>query len=92
MEMLGLSGYILASFAYFVFVLLLLAARNSTLSGRLILLGSIITLISFVVGAFQLEHHFSLKTIFIFENIKLAFWALLILTTRENTLSFKKYD
>jgi len=91
MELLGLSGYIFASFAYFIFVLLLFAARNRTLLGRLVLLGSLTSLASFTLGAFQLEQHFSLKNIFIFENFKLLFWSLLILTTRESVTSFKEF-
>ena len=91
MELLGLSGYILASFAYFIFVLLLFAARNRTLLGRLVLLGSLASLVSFTLGAFQLTQHFSLTNILIFENFKLLFWSLLILTTRESVPSFKAF-
>jgi len=91
LELFGLSGYILASFAYFVFVLLLFAARNRTLLGRLVLLGSLTSLASFTLGSFQLEQHFSLRNVFIFENIKLLFWSLLILTTREGVTSFKEF-
>ncbi len=34
MALIGISGYLLAGCAYLVFILLLLAARNNTLSGR----------------------------------------------------------
>lgn len=91
LELLGLSGYILASFAYFIFVLLLFAARNHTLLGRLVLLGSLSSLASFTLASFQLEQHFSLRNVFIFEDFKLLFWSLLILTTRESVTSFKEF-
>ncbi len=96
MELLGLSGYIFASIAYFLFILLLLAARNRTVSGALVLLGSLVTLASFTAGAFQLEQHFSIKIIFVLENIKFLFWSLIILATREriqtiNDLFINKY-
>lgn len=90
LELLGLLGYIIASFAFFVFILLLLAARNNTLSGRLVLMGSLATLASFGFGALQLQQHFSLKIVFVFETVKILLWSLLVLTTRERLFSFKE--
>ena len=40
MEVIGTSGYFLAACAYAVFILLLLAARNKTLAGGLVLLAA----------------------------------------------------
>lgn len=91
MELLGLSGYIIASFAFFIFILLLFAARNQTLAGQLVLAASIASLAAFTTGALQFNYHFSLKIIFAFENLKLFFWSALILTTREGVSTLKGF-
>ncbi|MFK5893186.1 MAG: PEP-CTERM system histidine kinase PrsK, partial [Pseudomonadota bacterium] len=89
MELFDFSGYILASIAYFIFILLLLAAHNKTLSGRLVLLASFATFATFSLGALQLQQHFSLQLIFAFETLKILCWSLLVLSTRENIASFR---
>lgn len=90
MELLGFLGYIAASFAYFIFILLLLAARNKTLAGRLVLFASLFSLLSFIGGALQLQYHFSLLFVLAFELLKIAFWSLLILTTKEKVFSLQQ--
>jgi len=89
MELVGLSGYAFAAFAYLVFILLLLAARNNTLSGRLVLLGSMLTLASSVLSFFQLEQGYSLKIPLAFEALKLVVWSVLVLCTQTNTQSLR---
>lgn len=91
MELLSLSGYIFASLAYFIFILLLVAARNTRISGHLVLLGGLFTLASFATATWQLKQGFSLKFVFIFEAFKLLNWALLILATREHISSFMQF-
>ena len=88
MELLGFFSYIMASLAYFAFILLLLAARNNTLSGRLVLSASIISLIALLLNALQLQQHFSMKILFLAENIKILFLSLLILSTKEGVQFF----
>ncbi len=90
MELLGFLGYIAASFTYFIFILLLLAARNKTLAGRLVLFASLLSLCSFIGGALQLQYHFSLLFVLVFELLKIAFWSLLILTTKEKVFSLRQ--
>ncbi len=90
LELLGFLGYVAASFAYFIFILLLLAARNKTLAGRLVLLASLCTLLSFAGGSLQFKYHFSLQVIFGFETLKLALWSLLILSTKEKVFSLSQ--
>lgn len=87
METIGLLGYLLAGFAYFIFILLLLAARNKTLSGRLVLVGSTLVFASSVASALQIDQGFSLHTILLIETFKLATWSLLILCTQTNVNS-----
>ncbi|NQY62245.1 MAG: PEP-CTERM system histidine kinase PrsK [Alteromonadaceae bacterium] len=89
MELLGLFGYIFASCAYFIFILLLLAARNRTVSGTLVLLASSAALASFTTGIFQLEHQSLIKTILVFETLKCLFWSLIILATRAGVQTLK---
>ncbi len=89
MELIGISGYIFAVFAYVVFILLLLAARNKTLSGRLVLTSSIFIIASSVASALQVKQGFSLKYVLAFETFKLAFWSLLIICTQTNVNSIK---
>ncbi len=91
MELIGVSGYVLAALAYIVFILLLLAARNKTLSGRLVLLSSLFVLSSSVAGALQIYQGFSLKYVLVFETFKLAFWSLLIICSQSNINSLKDF-
>ena len=89
MEILGLAGYTFASIAYLIFILLLFAARNKTLPGRLVLVGSILVLASSVVAALQIDQNFSLQTVFLIENFKLVVWSVLILCTQTNVHSIR---
>ena len=89
MALIGISGYLLAGCAYLVFILLLLAARNNTLSGRLVLLGSVFVLASSVAAAIQIEQGFSLQLVLLIETFKLATWSLLVLCTQANVHSLQ---
>ena len=90
METIGLLGYLLAGFAYFIFILLLLAARNKTLSGRLILFSSLLIIFSSFFSILQIDSGISLQNVLGFETIKLAIWSLLILSTQSNLQSVKE--
>jgi len=89
MEIIGTSGYFLAACAYAVFILLLLAARNQTLAGRLVLLASLLVFSSSLSAALQPTQGFSLLIVMAIETIKLAVWSLLILCTQANITSVK---
>jgi len=89
MTLIGVSGYLLASCAYLVFILLLLAARNKTLPGRLVLAGSILVLFSSMAATLQIHQGFSLQFVLLIENFKLAVWSLLILCTQANVRSIR---
>jgi putative PEP-CTERM system histidine kinase len=91
MELVGISGFVLAALAYFVFILLLLAARNKTLAGRLVLLASFLVIGSSIVAALQIEKDFSLKYVLAIETFKLAMWSLLIICTQANVNSIKTF-
>jgi putative PEP-CTERM system histidine kinase len=89
LETIGLVGYFFASIAYLIFILLLLAARNSTLSGRLVLIASFLILASSITAALQIEQTFSLQWVLLIETFKLAIWSVLILSTQVNVSSIK---
>jgi len=89
MEIIGTSGYFLAACAYAVFILLLLAARNKTLTGRLVLLASLLVFSSSLSSALQPTQGFSLLIVMAIETIKLAVWSLLIICTQANITSVK---
>jgi len=89
LETIGISGYVFAVSAYVVFILLLLAARNNTFSGRLVFIGSILILASSVTAALQIDQTFSLQWVLLIETFKLAIWSLLILSTHANVSSIQ---
>jgi len=89
LELFGFASYIIATFSFIIFGLLLLAANNNTLAGRLILMSVFFTMLSFAVASFQLQEHFSLKFVLFFETLKHLFWLLLIISSRENVSSYR---
>ena len=91
MEVIGTSGYFLAAGAYLVFILLLLAARNKTLAGGLVLLASLLVFSSSLSAALQPKQGFSLLIVLAIETLKLAIWSLLIICTQANITSVKAF-
>ena len=89
MEVIGTSGYFLAACAYAVFILLLLAARNKTLAGGLVLLASLLVFSSSLSAALQPKQGFSLLIVMAIETVKLAIWSVLIICTQANITSLK---
>ncbi|MBU2894700.1 PEP-CTERM system histidine kinase PrsK [Colwellia sp. D2M02] len=89
MEVIGTSGYFLAACAYLIFILLLLAAGNKALSGRLILFTAVLTLFSTLMAAFHSLGSYSLIFVLAIETFKLAAWSVLILSTQENLQNVK---
>jgi len=91
MEAIGTSGYFLAACAYAVFILLLLAARNKTLAGSLVLIASFLVCASSLSAALQPKQGFSLLIVLGIETVKIAIWSLLILCTQANITSVKAF-
>lgn len=81
MALAGLIGYVLSTVAFLVFMLLLLAARNNTLAGKLVLFASLVSMSASFMAALNLSHGYSLFLVFIFEALKLLFWSLLVVST-----------
>ncbi|KGJ94725.1 XrtA/PEP-CTERM system histidine kinase PrsK [Colwellia psychrerythraea] len=90
MEVIGTSGYFLASCAYAVFILLLLAARNKTLAGSLVLLAAFLVFSSSLAAALQPKKEFSLLIVMAIETFKLAVWSILIICTQANITTVKE--
>lgn len=91
MEVIGTSGYFLATCAYIVFILLLLAARNKTLTGALVLFAAILVTASSLSAALQPKQGFSLLLVLAIETFKLAAWSLLIICTQAGVTSVKAF-
>ncbi|AOW77078.1 histidine kinase [Colwellia sp. PAMC 20917] len=89
MDSLGLFGYSLASAAYFVFALLIFAARNKTSLARWVLVSVLVTVIANVVAALQIQIGFSLQWAMLADGFKIACWSLLILLCNTEQRSFR---
>ena len=81
METLGITGYLLSAAAFFIFVLLLLAAKINTFAGKLILSVSFLILSSSLASAWQINFSMPLKFVLAIENLKYLISASLILST-----------
>jgi putative PEP-CTERM system histidine kinase len=82
LQLLEQSGYLLSSISYFIFLLLLLAARNKTFLGQLVLLATVSFLVEFWLAALQRQQGFSLSWVLLADQIRLACWMLLVLATK----------
>ena len=73
MEVIGLTGYLISTAAYFVYLFLLIAAKNNTFSGKLLFSSAVITLLGSALASAQIYLHMSLKDVLIVENVKYIF-------------------
>lgn len=90
MELVGLVGYAIASVAFIILCLLLIASRNKALPCRLMLTASLFTAITSAASAFQLNHYFSFGAVFILLSVQLFFWTIIVLSTRAQVNSIKQ--
>ncbi|WDE08428.1 PEP-CTERM system histidine kinase PrsK [Thalassomonas viridans] len=95
MQTVGFFGYSLGAVAFFVFSLLLVAARNHTVIARWILFSTLVTVVANLVAAVQIKLGFSLQYVMLADAVKIASWSVLILscnvevkTIRELLFSF----
>ncbi|WDD99457.1 XrtA/PEP-CTERM system histidine kinase PrsK [Thalassomonas actiniarum] len=95
MQTVGFFGYSLGAVAFFVFSLLLVAARNHTVIARWILFSTLTTVVANLVAAVQVKSGFSLQWVMLADAVKIASWSVLILscnvevkTIRELLFSF----
>ena len=79
MDFIGLIGFSLASAAYILFALLIIAARNRGLLARWVLFCALITFGSNAVAALQIKLGFSLQWAMLADGFKIACWSLLII-------------
>ena len=79
MDFIGLIGFSVASVAYALFSLLIIAARNSSLLARWVLFCTMLTFASNLVSALQIELGYSLQWAMFADGIKIACWSLLII-------------
>lgn len=88
MDFIGLIGFSLASAAYTLFALLIIAARNSSLLARWVLFCTLITLCSNLVAAAQIQLGYSLQWAMLADGFKIACWSLLIILFNTEHRSF----
>jgi putative PEP-CTERM system histidine kinase len=89
MDSLGLFGYSLASAAYFVFALLIFAARNNTTLARWVIVSTLVTVAANAVAAAQIQLGFSLQWAMFADGFKIACWSLLIVLCNTEHRTFK---
>lgn len=89
MDSFGLFGYLLASAAYFVFAMLIFAARNNTTLARWVLISAFVTVMANAVAALQIKLGFSLQWAMLADGFKIACWSLLIVLCNTEHRSFR---
>ncbi len=89
MNFIGLIGFSLASAAYTVFTLLIIAARNNSLLARWVLFCILVTLTTNIVAALQIKLGYSLQWAMLADGFKIACWSLLIIlfNTEDRSIS-----
>jgi len=90
MDFIGLTGYSLASIAYLVFALLIIAARNSSLLAKWLLFSTFVTFTSNLVSALQIKIGFSLQWAMLSDGIELACWSILVLLFNTESKSVRQ--
>lgn len=88
MHTVGFWGYCLAAFAYLVFALLIIAARNKSLIAKLLLVCTLVSSAVAAIAAAQIQISFSLKIVFLFEAIKFGVWSFLLLSFNSKEEAF----
>ncbi|KGJ95971.1 hypothetical protein ND16A_1150 [Thalassotalea sp. ND16A] len=91
MDLFGLIGYSIASIAYLLFSLLLLATKQKAFTSNLMLVAIVTVLIANLASALQLYHGLSLTIIFAIETIKLAAFTLLLFSIRVNPKTLSEF-
>jgi putative PEP-CTERM system histidine kinase len=79
MDLIGLIGFSLASIAYIVVMLLIIAARNNSLLARWVLFCIVVTFVSNLVAALQIKFGYSIQWAMFTDSFKIACWSLLII-------------
>ncbi|RHW76449.1 XrtA/PEP-CTERM system histidine kinase PrsK [Colwellia sp. RSH04] len=90
MEVIGSTGFLISAFAYFIFILLILAARNHTLTGKLLFISSTLLFASSLTAALQSKQGFSLMVVLSLETFKVMTWSVLIICTQNNISTVRK--
>ncbi len=81
MHNIGLFGYGFAAVAYFAFTLLIFAARNNSFSAKWILISAFTSIAAYASAALKIKLGFNLQWVLLFDTLKIAAWAVLILSS-----------
>jgi len=90
MEIIGLSGFALSAAAYFIFTLLILAARNTTLLAQWTIICAAVTAISNLTAFFQIKLGYNLQWTMFADAIKIACWSVMVLICNTELTSIRR--
>lgn len=90
MEFIGFIGFTLSAFAYFIFALLLVAAKNTSIFARWTLVSVMVTVAAHVIAALQIKLTFNLQWAMLADGFKIASWAVLILLCNTQNSSLRQ--
>jgi putative PEP-CTERM system histidine kinase len=79
MDFIGSIGFSLASVAYTVFTMLIIAARNNSLLARWVLFCIVVTVMTNTIAALQIKLGYSLLWAIFADGVKIGCWSLLII-------------
>lgn len=79
MDFIGLIGFSLATVAYALFTLLIIAARNNSLLARWVMFCALVTFTCNLIAALQVKFGYSLQWAMLADGFKIACWSLLII-------------
>ncbi|QBY04191.1 PEP-CTERM system histidine kinase PrsK [Thalassotalea sp. HSM 43] len=79
METIGLIGYGLAAIAYLFLLVLLISHRQPSVATKILLVSVAISLVVYLLNAWQVYQSFSLRFGLVFESLRLMAWGALFL-------------
>jgi len=90
MEFFGLVGFFLSFFAYFIFTLLIFAARNKSLLAQWTIVSAISSAVASALSFFQIKLGFSLQWVMLVDGIKIACWSVMVLICNTELTSIRR--
>jgi putative PEP-CTERM system histidine kinase len=90
MEFFGLIGFALSFVAYFVFTLLIFAARNKSLLAQWTIVSALSTALASGMSFIQVELGISLQWVMIADGVKIACWSVMVLICNTELTSIRR--
>lgn len=89
MEFIGLVGFSLSFIAYFVFTLLIFAARNQSLLAQWTIICALNTAVASGLSFLQVKWGFSLQWVMLADGLKIASWSIMLLICNTELTSIR---